>query len=151
MSKAVYRRPEVTNHGSLAALTADFDLHFVGGAAKLLTMAAVSAPLTGAGSGLLPSGQEVVSGSPSSASGPLADMVPGSGGSESLTTQPVDGGTLGDTGTSGSGGGSGSGSGGSGGGGKLPFTGFAVMMFAALGAAFAGAGAAVRARLRRST
>lgn len=51
VARKAYVSPAVVDHGSLAALTADFDVHFVGNVAKLVTMAAVSAPGGGDGGG----------------------------------------------------------------------------------------------------
>jgi hypothetical protein len=50
-ARKAYVGPVIKDHGSLAALTADFDVNFVGTVGKLITMAAVSAPGGGGGGG----------------------------------------------------------------------------------------------------
>ena len=44
-----YTPPRIKDHGSLIDLTADFDVNFVGSVAKVLTIAAASAPMPGGG------------------------------------------------------------------------------------------------------
>lgn len=155
VSKDAYSRPRVTDHGSLVALTADFDANFVGSVAKVVLMAQVSMPLVTPGD----DGSFVPSG----------DVIPddGSGGTVPDTTPGGGGGGGGVPSVPGSDGGGASPGGGEGGGGtapagggvavaadqggKLPFTGYAVLVVAGVGAAFTSTGVAVRAALRRRT
>lgn len=155
-----YRRPEIQDYGSLAELTADFDLNVAGAMLKVVTMAAVSSPLTGGGGegtggggappppdsgGVLPGGDGLPGG---------GDAPPDSGG---VLPDSAEGDTLGDRAVGGEGpdrgtaqgGDRGASSGGGGAGGRLPFTGYAAAAVAALGAAFTTAGVAARATLRR--
>lgn len=125
-----YSPPRVEDYGTLLELTAAVDVNVVGLVGNVV-MAAMSNPM----------------------GGPHATDP---------TLQPGAGGVLGGTGggggglTGGGGGGAGGGGflahllGGGGGGGKLPFTGFPVVLLAAIGAMVASAGAALSALLRRS-
>jgi hypothetical protein len=156
-----YSRPEIVDHGSLEALTADFDLHFVGSVAKLVTMAVASGPMVGGGD--LP---EAV---PSAAPEPPVGFT-----EPDVGTAPADDGGAG--GTRGSGGvleerasrggdllprGGGadtggarpgvSGSPGANDAGGLPFTGYAAWAAAALGATITTTGWSIRRMLRRRT
>lgn len=154
-----YSRPEIQDYGSLAELTADFDLTVAGSVLKVVTMAAVSAPLTGGGGGgaapAPPDGAGVLAGGGDGLSG--GPDVPTDGGG--VLPDRADGDTLGDRAVGGEGtgggapggsdGGTSSGADGGGAGGRLPFTGYAAMAVAALGAAFTTAGVAARATLRR--
>lgn len=137
MVPALYNPPQVTDHGSLVALTADFDADFIGSIAKLVTMAQVSPPI-GGGQGGAPDG-EFLGGGPVSGEGDgevLVESKSGGGGPGTGRSGPGAGGLLGAEG---------------GGGGKLPFTGFAVMAVAAVGAAVTSAGVAIKRKLRRPT
>ena len=130
MERTAYTRPRVRDYGSLVDLTADFDLTFAGSVAKVVTMAAVSSPLS------------------------TADAL-GRG-----TSPGAGDGQLGEAGSGGSGGGDPGGGGGDPGGGggvslpgmggKLPFTGYPALLIATLGAGLAAAGTALRLRFRRS-
>lgn len=166
METVAYSRPIVTDHGSLVELTADFDLEFVGSVAKTVVLAQISAVITpggtpdggggGGGSGqenpFLPSAGEV---SPDGeAVGPGVDVDPPGGGDEGgdLPDQESGdgtGGTAGDGGRGTAGDGGAAGVVEAGGSGKLPFTGYAALAVAAIGATFTGTGVAVRAALRR--
>ena len=53
MGYAAYRRPAVSDDGSLAALTADFDINFVGSVAKTLILAQISSPIVPPGGDVL--------------------------------------------------------------------------------------------------
>lgn len=149
---ADYCRPAIKDYGSLAAMTADLDLHFVGSVAQLVSFAAASVPLGGGGGdAFVPSDVPSDGGTPPGSGGGVlgdletADLETAGGGDEGATAG--DGAAGG--GSGGGVGGAGSGGAGSGGSGELPFTGYAVMTFAALGAAFTTAGLAVRDRLQR--
>jgi hypothetical protein len=136
---ALYNPPQVTDHGSLVALTADFDADFIGSIAKLVTMAQVSAPLGGGGGDGGGPEDDVLGGGPitGGAEGEvLVESKSGGGGPGTGRSGPGAGGPLGAEG---------------GGGGKLPFTGFAVMAVAAVGAAVTSAGVAIKRKLRRPT
>jgi hypothetical protein len=125
-----YRKPQIVDHGTLAELTAAFDVSVFGSAAKLVTMAAVSMPVAGlietAGTqAAAPRGStagQVLS--PDSATAPASAAGPGSAGATR-------------------------GAGGGGGGGGLPFTGYPAAMAAGLGAILSLVGYALRAKLRR--
>jgi hypothetical protein len=157
MGRASYAPPQVTDHGSLVALTADFHVNFVGPMSTILQMAVVSAPIGsgnispgdvvsptvpsgGGGTGNVPisggpTGTDVVSGSPGGGGGNLLSggggSSPGGGGGGGVPTATGDPGALG--------------------GGKLPFTGYAATTAAYLGAVFTMTGIAIRTKLRRST
>ncbi len=163
--KVVYDQPQVRDYGSLVTLTADFDVHFVGSVAKIVTLATVSSPLavgggaTGPGGGGGSAGSLAPSNLTPDTGGVLSDIAQADGVPEGGTETPatIDNGTGvladgpaggGEAAGSGSIGG-GAGAGGGGEGGRLPFTGYAAATVAALGAAFTGAGVAVRALLRR--
>ena len=80
--KAAYGRPVVEDYGSLQALTADFDLDFVGSVAKVVTLAVASMPVDGGGGeGDAPPATTVVDSPPDVGSGPG-------------TTTPSDGGPI---------------------------------------------------------
>ena len=121
-----YSRPQIRDYGTLLELTTQIDVNLVGAFANVV-MATMSGPLA--------SGHV---GDPSYTAGGAGGVTGGGGG-----------------GPGGAGGGGGSffglslGHGGGGRGGKLPFTGFPVVVVAAIGAAFASMGAALRAGLRR--
>jgi hypothetical protein len=127
-TNSAYRKPEIVDHGTLAELTAAFDVSYVGSAAKLVTMAAVSVPVAGlietAGTqATSPRGSTVGHVlSPGSATAPTSAAGPGSGAG---------------------------GAAGGGGGGGLPFTGYPAAMAAGLGAILSLIGYALRAKLRR--
>ena len=57
MASAFYTPPRVTDHGSLVALTVDFDADFIGSIVKLVTLAQVSAAIGGDVLGIGNSGQ----------------------------------------------------------------------------------------------
>lgn len=48
---ARYNPPELRDYGTLVDLTADFDLHFLGSIAQVVTMAAISNPIVDPGGG----------------------------------------------------------------------------------------------------
>jgi hypothetical protein len=149
MARGTYASPQVTDHGSLVALTADFHAHFVGPMSTIL-MAAVSSPIGGGG---------ISPGDVVSPAVPAANPPSGTG-----TTV-----LLGHGGGGGGGGreilSGGGGSGGANGGGadpgvvassdpiagKLPFTGYAATTAAYLGAVFTMTGITLRSKLRRRT
>ena len=122
MGRVAYSAPEVTDHGSLVTLTADFDAHFVGSVARTLTLAAVSAPLPEFNA--LPGGPEFGAGErgfdPSKVGRELGD---GRGGVLGVAEEQ--------------------------GGGGLPFTGYVLAAIATVGAGLGAAGAALRTKLRR--
>ena len=142
--------PRVEDFGTLTELTAHLRVELSGQVARIAARAfagSVPIPIPGGGGGGGGGGNNPVSqiapavgggGTPGGSGGNLGALQTPTG------TSPGSGGTLG---AHAGGGGSGSGGGG-GGGGKLPFTGFAVFVTAAVGASFVGAGAAVRSRLR---
>jgi hypothetical protein len=144
MPKAAYAPPVILDHGSLVALTADFDLNLVGSVAKAVTLAQVSGAQLIPGGGEAPSAGDVRSDGGSG--GPVADTTPGGG----------DAGEVLDEGTAGGGDDAPAGSGAGAGAvlapeqaGELPFTGYPAAALAALGAAVTGTGVAIRAALRR--
>ena len=120
MEASTYTAPQVKDYGTLLELTAHIDVNFVGAAANVV-MAAMSTPIGGGGVANNPSISHAASG--------------GVGG-------------VGAHGGGGGGGGLLSAAGG-GGGGKLPFTGFPVVLLAAVGAMVASLGAVLRAMVRR--
>jgi hypothetical protein len=123
-----YTPPQVRDYGTLLELTAAVDVNFVGVATNVV-MAAMSNPMGN------PHATD-----PSLQSGGAGGVIGGGGGSGG--------------GAGGAGGGGGGGVadllGGGGAGGKLPFTGFPVVLLAAIGAMVASAGAALRGLLRRN-
>jgi len=142
----------VVDHGSLVDLTADFDVNFVGSLAKTVVLAQISNPMP-------------VPGGDSPGSAPSGDVLPFGDSGQPVAGDGPSGEVLGDReagggaapgGGSGGGGAAGGGSGGGGGaagtaekGGKLPFTGYAALAVAGLGAAFTTTGVAIRSALRR--
>lgn len=147
-----YRPPDIADHGSLVDLTADFDLHFVGSVAKIVSLAAVSPAIIGG----TPGGGE--SAQPSGAGGVLQSVGTPGGGSGGGGGGAAD--VLGDGPSAGADVGAGSPtaggdvagvSAGGDGGGDLPFTGYYAMLTAAAGATLATAGTALRAKLRRKS
>lgn len=134
-----YSPPRIVDHGSLVDLTADFDVHFIGSVAKVVSLAAVSPVISGgipggdgspkAGGAL--DGVSLGGGESGRPSGVLGDAVSGAA--------PAAGGVAGAAADS---------LGGTGKGG-LPFTGYYATLTAAAGATLAAAGAALRSRLRR--
>lgn len=167
-AKAAYEPPVIEDHGSLEALTADFDLDFIGSVAKVVTMAVVSGPPGGGGGGggggdAQPPGVSVTDFNPPADAGtpPTPDTVPGGG------DAPPPGGVLGEEESVGGGGagtlideptssgGETAGAPGAGvreevaGGSGLPFTGYAAHAAAALGAAMTTSGVVLRSMLRR--
>ena len=166
---AAYERPVIEDHGSLEALTADFDLDFIGSVAKVVTMAIVSGPPGGGGGGgdSQPPGVSVTDFNPPADTGtPLTpdtvqgggDTLPpggvlggeesvGGGGAGTLIDEPTSSGreTAGALGASPGGGVREEVAGGSG----LPFTGYAAHAAAALGAAMTTSGVVLRSMLRR--
>jgi hypothetical protein len=124
MEASTYTAPQVKDYGTLLELTAHIDVNFVGAAANVV-MAAMSSPIGGGGG---------VADNPSishAASGGVGGVSAHGGG------------------TGGGGGGLLSAARGGGGGGKLPFTGFPVVLLAAVGAMVASLGAVLRAMVRR--
>jgi hypothetical protein len=165
---AGYTRPTIVDHGSLEALTADFDLHFVGSVAKLVTIAAASPPIGGGGGGdPTPQGEIAMQPPPEGGPPPLPDGgPPPSGGGPGPDDLTPGGATLGETEQGGGGdilrgsggepaGGQGGAPGGGGvrqevaGAGGLPFTGYAAWAAAALGAAMTTSGVVLRGLVRR--
>jgi hypothetical protein len=137
--EVAYRAPEVTDHGSLVSLTADFDAHFIGSVAQTFTLAAVSV--------VLPSGPDSFD-RPGSV--PDSGVLPAgaeSGGGDGGVQAGVGGGS----------GRGGAGRGGAldvaeeGGGGSLPFTGYVAAAVATVGALASATGMALRAKLRRDS
>lgn len=151
MEKAPYSSPTIRDHGSLVALTQQFDASFVAGTVKVLTLAAISAPLV-PGSENQP---DVVTMIPNNAGTYVPGGSGGGGGGGGVPNVPIDNPGAGGNAGVGSGGGTGGGSGGglqaipAESGGKLPFTGYAATTAAYLGAVFTMTGIAVRAKLRR--
>jgi hypothetical protein len=144
----------IHDHGTLADLTESLRLELPNHVMKMAAgvgSLAISTPVPGpgGGGGNAPAGiQQVLPSNPAS-----GNNVAGAQGG-TLPAGPTGGG--GTAGTVGSGGPSGTlgshGSGastGTGGGGKLPFTGYTVLLTAAVGASFAGAGTALRTLVRR--
>lgn len=136
---STYSAPLIEDYGSLTDLTASFDPDMVASFAQGaggLSLAVVSAVLPDRSS--------------SSSSTVLEKRISGGGGSSRVLDERISGG--GGGGSSG-GGGAGAGGGGtgdpSGAGGRLPFSGYAVFVTAAVGAGLASAGAGTRAALRR--
>lgn len=148
-----YSEPRIEDFGTLIDLTAAFDPDTLGDLAKgALSMAAVSVPMSGGGT--LPG---TGGGGGGGGTTPTSETL-GQGGSGGGSTPGTSGGGGGDSGGSagaqgsGAGGGPGGGGsegGGSDGGGRLPFSGFSVILTAALGAVLAGGGARARSVLRR--
>jgi len=148
-------RPQVTDYGTLADLTADFDLDLAANLSRSVVMLAVSPPLN-QGSGVL--GGTESGGNTGPQGGPGGDVPDGggtlgereSGGSGSrdgAATGGAGGGGAGGTGgTGGTGGGEAVGAGT---GGKLPFSGLPLALVAGAGAVLSGAGLALRSALRR--
>lgn len=137
-----YTSPAVRDYGSLVALTQQFDASFVVGTAKMLTMAAISSPLTPGSD----TGGNIVSVAPHNYGVDIPGTSGGGGGGTHVIDSP--GGAPGASGKAGLHGGgvvavSGSG------GGKLPFTGYAATTAAYLGAVMTMTGIAIRAKLRR--
>ena len=118
---STYSAPLIEDYGSLTDLTASFDPDMVASGAGGLSLAVVSTVL-----------RERIS----SSSTVLDERISGGGG----------GGSSGGGGAGAGGGGTGDGSGA---GGRLPFSGYAVFVTAAVGAGLASAGAGTRAALRR--
>ena len=118
---STYSAPLIEDYGSLTDLTASFDPDMVASGAGGLSLAVVSA---------------VLRERTSSSSTVLDERISGGGG----------GGSSGGGGAGAGGGGTGDGSGA---GGRLPFSGYAVFVTAAVGAGLASAGAGTRAALRR--
>ena len=167
MTPIPYSSPRIDDYGSLRDLTADFDITFVGSVAKAVTIAGVSAivaaPGPDAGTGVGGPGPDAGTGV--GGPGPEAGIkgVSEAGGADTSTPNAgpsgggaPSGGTVGasngsPTGgaqPSGGSGGPGDVSGSGGAGGTLPFTGYAVMVTAAVGAALTGAGLRIRSALR---
>ena len=146
-----YDAPEVWDYGSLVEVTSAVHLllgHSVG------TDLSFSSPVAGPGAGVLagggdPSAERLGTGAvvpTMTATGGAHGVVPGSAHSGSADG----GGVAGTTGGMGGGAaGGGPGGGHAAGGGELPFTGFAAAGVAAIGTALAGAGSALRRRLRQ--
>jgi len=129
MEQTRYSRPQVRDYGTLLELTAAVDVNLVGAMGNVV-MAAMSNPL----------------GSPRASDPSLQ-----SGGVGGALGGGASGGAGGGAGGGGGGGGGlGSLLGGGGGGGKLPFTGFPVVLLAAIGAMVASAGAVLRGLVRRN-
>jgi hypothetical protein len=126
-----YRKPEITDHGTLAELTAAFDVSFLGSAAKLVTMAAVSVPVS---AGIDVAGATGSSGTP--AGGTLGQHA-----AHTVTTPHAAAGSPAGSGAAGGGA--------SGGGGGLPFTGYPLAIAAGIGTLLSMAGYTLRAKLRR--
>jgi hypothetical protein len=162
--KAAYCRPVVEDYGTLQALTADFDLNFVGAVTKVVAFA-VASMVAGGGVGDRPPATTAVDSPPDmgwTPDGTTPDAVTPGHGSPPMP----DSGTLGESQSSRGGGGpgilpsSGEGlpEGGSDGGGVrdevaggagLPFTGYASWAAAAVGAAMTTSGVILRDMLRR--
>ena len=121
MNISTYSAPQVRDYGTLLDVTAHIDVNFVGAVANVV-IAAMSSPLGGGGGG----GGAV---DPNHASGGIGGVSARGGGGGGITKLL--------------------GGGGGGGGGKLPFTGFPVVLLAAVGAMFASLGATLRALVRR--
>ena len=155
-----YTKPRIEDHGSLAELTADFDLNFVGSVAKTLTFAVASAPMPGGGGGEVsmtnpPPGVDTMPGGGGLPDIPGTDIpdsvTPGGGGGTRGVTETASGGHFPSEGF-GTGPGGGSGSGGTlpaSEAGRLPFTGYVAWSYAAAGAAMTTAGITLRRMLRR--
>jgi hypothetical protein len=165
-----YTPPRIRDHGSLADLTADFDLNFVGSVAKTLTIAAASAPMPGGGdppdggtSMNPPPGGETPGGEVPGIQDPGADLPdpPDDGRTGGEREDDPGGAVRTETESSGiptEGGAPGEGPGGSEGAGgtlpaseagRLPFTGYVAWSWAAAGATMTTAGIAMRRMLRR--
>jgi hypothetical protein len=127
MQQTRYSRPQVRDYGTLLELTAAVDVNLVGAMGNVV-MAAMSNPL----------GSPVAT-DPSNYSGGGGVLGGGAGG----------GGAGGGGAGHGSGGGIAGLFGGGGPSGKLPFSGFPVVLLAAIGAMMASAGAILRAMVRR--
>jgi hypothetical protein len=141
-----YEYPSVTDYGSLAELTAT--IHPLLHGSRTAYAAGFSAPTTPGGGG--GNGPVVVSGPPQTLPGGTSGNGPvvNTGGPLGSVNTNVGSGELG---AGGSGGGTPSGGAGSGSPGHLPFTGFAVGVVAAAGAAFTVAGGVMRRVLRRES
>jgi hypothetical protein len=126
---ATYRPPQLKDYGTLLELTAAVDVNFVGMASNVV-MAVMSNPISGT---------------------PWANDPSLHSGAGEVLGGAAGGGSGGGGGASGGGGAGGIAHlfGGGGGGGKLPFTGFPVVLLAAIGAMVASAGAALRSLVRR--
>ena len=142
-----YVPPAIEDYGSLVELTAAFDPDLLNTVAKsALSLAVVSTPIPPGNvpdSGVLP---ETLTSTPTGTE-TVGQTGPGGG-----SGSGAPGGTVGQgaAGVGSGGGGSGSaGAGGSAAGGRLPFTGYTVVLTAAVGAAIAGAGTSARSALRR--
>jgi len=159
-----YTPPRIEDHGSLVDLTADFDLHFVGSVAKVLTIAVVSGPVTGGGDppdggtsmnsppeGATPGTPDPGTDVPESPDGsPGGEQEDGPRGAveperESGVGLPSEG----PTDAPASGGGAVPGVAPASDGGGLPFTGYVAWAWAATGAAMTTAGLALRQGLKR--
>jgi hypothetical protein len=144
-----YEKFRIIDHGGLTDITADLHVEVPTQIARYAVgiMAAASSPIPvprprgGSGPGNLVSGLQS-SGVPTPKGSTLPEISQstptptGSGGANAVSPAIQ--------------GGSPAGGGGGGGGGNLPFTGYAVMFTAAVGASFAGAGAFLRSRAPRS-
>jgi hypothetical protein len=161
-----YGRPTVEDYGSLQAITADFDLDFVGSVAKVVTLAVASMPVWDGGHST--AGSAAVDTPTDMGNGP-GTSFPADGGPPESGSGPLDVSESGTLSERQSGGGVGDGNlhlgdvdqraGGSalGGGvreevagaGGLPFTGYAGWAAAAIGAAMTTSGVILRDVLRR--